>query len=128
MERAPELEGERYKIYPARDERILGTVRKIVRGLSHFHGIQSAIRDDHVVADVMRSPLPDEIVDAMRYHHAEPDVLQYAFISLGVGHDIRSHWILRFFERTSFVVAHFGSSEAAAQSATTALENGINRD
>lgn len=114
MEPVPELGGERYKIYPARDERILRTVRKIVRGLAHFHGIQSAIRDNEIVADVMRYTLPDETIEAMQYHHAEPDVLQYAFVNLGAGPDVRSLWILRFFERTSFVAVHFGSSTAAA--------------
>jgi hypothetical protein len=50
-----QVEGlKRWMIYPARDERVLRVLRKIVRGLSHFHGVGSAVPEERVWVNVHR--------------------------------------------------------------------------
>lgn len=44
---------QRWKICPGKDERVMRVIRKIIRGLSHFHGVESAVQDDRVWADVL---------------------------------------------------------------------------
>lgn len=103
MEPAVGYDGDRYMIYPARDARVLKTVRKIVRGLSHYHNLLSPVNDDQVFADVKRSAFPEDIVNSFNYQHAEPDIMQYGFMTLEGDPHLHSVWVLQFFERTTFV-------------------------
>lgn len=105
MEPADGHNRDRYMIYPARDARVLKTVRKIVRGLSHYHNLMSPVSDDHVFADIKRSALPEAAVNSFVFHHAEPDILRYGFMTLEGDPDLHSVWVLQFFERTTFIAA-----------------------
>lgn len=109
MRPAPDVGPNRHRIYPADDPRVLGTVRKIIRGLSRHHGLNYPVSDGQVFADILRQPIPDEIVAAMEHRSAEPDVLEYAYLHVNDPESLLSGWSLRFFQRTSFVGLVFAS-------------------
>jgi hypothetical protein len=95
-------QGERHMVYPGRDERVLRIVRKVVRGLCHYHELLSTpVLDEQVWADVQKFEIAPEFLTEMISAHVEEDVLQYRF---GVieDPDIHSCWLLQFFTRTPF--------------------------
>jgi hypothetical protein len=94
-------QGERHMVYPGRDERVLRIVRKVVRGLCHYHKLLSPVFDEQVWADVQKFEIPPEFLKEMTSAHVEEDVLQYRF-SVIEHPDIHSCWLLRFFVRTPF--------------------------
>lgn len=94
----------RWMIYPGRDDRVRRVVRKIVRGLSHFHAVESAVSEDRVWADVLKYRIPEEFVRATRFRHREADVFEYWYEAYGEG-DLSAVWCLRFFERRVLVAA-----------------------
>lgn len=104
-------EGERHMIYPAKDDRVLRIVRKIIRGLCHHHNLLSPVHDSQVLADIQRFEVPPEFLADMTHCHAEEDVLQYQF---GVTDEpeIHSGWLLNFFGRTPFFCIVFRSVDA----------------
>jgi hypothetical protein len=94
-------EGPRHMVYPARDERVMRIVRKVIRGLSRHHELPWPVQDGQIFADVQRFEAPPEIVGTMTSAHAEEDVLQYQFASADP--DMHSLWLLRFYKRATFV-------------------------
>jgi hypothetical protein len=91
-----------FMVYPSKDTRIVRVVRKIVRGLCHFHRVATAVDEQRVWVDVLRCKVPDEFLEHMPILHCEPDIFQYRYNVLNeVG--IHSWWLLTFFERTTFV-------------------------
>jgi hypothetical protein len=102
--RPVEIGGEtRYKIYPAEDPRCLRVARKIVRGLSYHHRLRWPVADREVWADVLRFPIPSELLDELALEHRELDVFQYRY-TMETGHPlIESAWHLTFFERLTFI-------------------------
>jgi hypothetical protein len=104
-------EGDRYMIYPAKDERVLRVVRKIVRGLCHYHRLLSPVPDEQVLADIQQFEFSREILAETISGHAEEDVLQYRF---GVVDEpeIHSGWFLRFFRRVGFFCIVYRSTDA----------------
>lgn len=107
MRPAPDVGLNRYRIFPAQDSRILGSVRKVVRGLTFHHGLDRRVTDGRVFADVARFPVPAEIADAMQYSTAEPDVLDYGYLVLTDTPGVTCAWHLRFFSRTHFIAITF---------------------
>ncbi len=103
MRPAPDVGPGHYRIYPADDPRVLRIVSKIIRGLAHYHGVHDVVLDGQVFADVMRHPIPEEIVAAMTHNSAEPNILQYGYLALDEPPGLISAWLLRFYQRTSFV-------------------------
>ena len=63
-------DGERHMIYPAKDERVLRIVRKVVRGLCHHHKLLSPVHDGQVMADIQRFLVPPELLSLMTVAHA----------------------------------------------------------
>jgi hypothetical protein len=96
------VEGERHMIYPGRDPRVLRIIRKIVRGLSHHHGLLSPVCEGQVWADVQQYVVPPEFDSLMTQAHAEADVLAYRYTVLDDDAAFHSCWVLRFFDRTPF--------------------------
>ncbi len=113
-------EGERYMIYPAKDERVLRIVRKTVRGLCHHHGLLSPVKDEQVWADIQRFEVPTEFLAEMTSAHADEDVLQYRY---GVVDEpeIHSSWLLNFYGRTPFHCIVFRSLAARIQFEATSV-------
>lgn len=94
----------RLMIYPARDERVLRVVRKVVRGLAYFHGLGTIASDQRVWTDILKYRFPDDLLESVTFHHREPDVFQYWFEAYKDG-EISSVWFLRFFETREFIAA-----------------------
>lgn len=122
MRPAPDAGLDQYRIFPAEDDRVLRIIRKIIRGLSHHHGLGSALKDGQVFADVMRYAVPEDVIAAMSHFAAEPDVLQYGVLSLTSQPGVASVWLLRFFRRTSFVGFVYESEEVVRQPAQPHIE------
>jgi hypothetical protein len=107
-------DGERHMIYPAKDERVLRCVRKIVRGLCHHHGLGSPVYDGQVLADIQRFEVPPQFLAEMTHAHVEEDVLQYRYGVVDEP-DIHSGWLLTFFGRAPFFCIVFRSLDARAR-------------
>jgi hypothetical protein len=98
-----EVDGQlRYKVYPGEDPRVVRVLKKIVRGLSHHHGIETAVPEARVWADVMKFPLLDEFLSEMIYQHREPDIAEYRY-AIVRDKGIASAWLITFFERVPFI-------------------------
>lgn len=105
-------EGARHKVFPADDPRVMRVVRKVVRGLCHYHGLLSPALDSQVKADVQRFALEPNIVEEMVFTHAEKEVIQYGFVATEDHENFHSFWALRFFNRVPFVCLIYRSPEA----------------
>lgn len=118
-----EVAGEhRHIIYPARDQRVLRIVRKVVRGLCHHHGLLSPVTDGQIFADTQRFAIPDQFVGSMTSAHAEADILEYKF-GLVEEEDLHSGWLLTFYERTRFLCLVFRSEAARRRAAVASLSH-----
>lgn len=96
---------QRWMVYPARDESVLRVLKKVViRGLSHFHGLESAVPDERVWVDVMRYRIPDYLLSETKFLHREADICEYWYESYGEG-ELSSVWFLRLFEKREFVAS-----------------------
>lgn len=93
---------DRHMIYPAKDERIVRIVRKIVRGLSHYLGVEQNINEDRVFTDVLKTPFPEGIGDEWESFECVPEIFKcwYHFYNDA---EISSLWLLRFFEKRYFL-------------------------
>jgi len=94
--------GNRHMVYPAQDERFMRVIRKIVRGLCHYHNVLSPVPDSRVSADVLKYIVPQEFLDEMSPYHREQDIFEYRFQVLNEP-EIHSVWLLTFFERRKFI-------------------------
>ena len=94
----------RYKVYPGQDQRVIRVVKKVVRGLSHYHRIMSAVPESLVWVDVMKYRVPEQFLNEMIYHHREPDIAEYRY-AVSADQDIQSFWLITFFERVIFIGA-----------------------
>ena len=105
MEPVQTPEGQRYKVYPSRDERVLRVVRKIVRGLCHFHKIDTAVADGRVKVERLSYRPPPEILSRMKYDHREVDIAEYWYIVWGDDETtpVLATILLSFYERTPFI-------------------------
>ena len=100
----------RMKIYPARDPRVRDVIRKIVVGLSSFHGIENALRTDRIFVDVLRFVVPGDYLASLLHEEPEPGVVEYWY-SVEPEPGVRSLWIPRFYGRTAFVALVSGSCD-----------------
>jgi hypothetical protein len=91
-------------VYPARDERVVRILKKNVRGLSHFHEIESAIAEERVWVDVLKYRIPEELSATVTFQQVERDVFEYWHEKCEDG-EYCSLWLLRFFERRMFVAS-----------------------
>ena len=101
----------RYMIYPGQDARVLRIIKKVVRGLAHYHRVETAIPESRITADVLKFKIPDVVSRSIQYQHREADISQYWYDS--PKHDeFSSIWLLKFFERRSFIafVSHVEGS------------------
>ena len=64
-------------VFPAKDERVMRVVRKVIRGLCYYHRVISPISDQRIWADVLKYPVPQEFLDEMGYAHRENDIVEY---------------------------------------------------
>lgn len=98
------IEGPIYKIYPANNPEIMLVIRKIIRGLCHYHGIATAVSDKRVWADILKYQIPPYLKENMKWFHIGPELLEYAYeITNDKELNIHSAWYLRFYEQRKFV-------------------------
>jgi hypothetical protein len=98
-----EVDGKgRHMIYPGKDPRVLRVIRKIVRGLSHHHGLGTAIPDEQVWADILTFAIPEKVITELTLRHVETDIVEYYFDATPRP-PVHSTWFLRFFDRRPFV-------------------------
>jgi hypothetical protein len=93
---------QRWMIYPGKDTRVVRVLRKIIRGLSSFHGVESQIEESRVWVDVLNYPIPDYLIEGEMFHHREEDILTYWYQSVEED-ELRSIWFLKFFDRRTFI-------------------------
>lgn len=93
---------DRWMIYPAHDSRVMRIIRKIIRGLSHHHRIETALPEIRITAEVMRYKIPEGLEEELHFHHREADIIEYWYNVYEDG-PTTSSWLLRFFERRVFV-------------------------
>lgn len=104
------VEGEpRSMIYPGRHDRVLRVLRKIVRGLSHYHDVETAVTEDRVWVDVLKYQIPPELAEEVQFQHREPDVFQYWYEHCDPKEELSSVWLLKFFETRLFIAGVSGS-------------------
>ena len=94
--------GERWAVYPGRDERVMRIVRKVIRGLCHYHRIMSPVSDRRIWTDILRYRVPPEFLNEMEHHHREKDIAEYRYQILDEP-PIHSAWLITFFERRTFI-------------------------
>jgi hypothetical protein len=102
---------DRHMVYPARDERVMRIVRKVVRGLCHHHQLLSPVLDGEVWADHHRYEIPPAILAGMTGGHVEEDIFDYKYMVIDDA-ELHSAWLLRFFQRVGFMCLVFQSIEA----------------
>lgn len=102
MQPVETADGPRHMVYPARDERVMRIIRKIVRGLCYHHSVMSPVQDQQVWADVLKDVIPSEFLGEMTYHHLEKDIFEYRYAVLDEP-EIHSAWLLTFFEHRTFI-------------------------
>jgi hypothetical protein len=107
-------EGPRYAVYPAEDKRVTRVIRKVIRGLCHYHHVMSPVREQQVWADVLKWEVPQRLLQELIYQHREEDIVQYWY---GVLDDqlIHSVWLLTFFERCTFIGAVFRAEDVSPE-------------
>lgn len=97
-------EGPRHKVYPANDPMVMLVVKKIIRGLCHYHGIATAVRDQRVWADVLRYPIPSNLRQNLNWSHVGPKFFEYGYEATNDKEsNIHSAWCLKFYEQREFV-------------------------
>jgi len=96
--------GNNYKIYPGKDERVIRIVKKVIRGLSHYHEIMTAVPESLVWANILRFEIQENFLAEMDFSHREEDIVRYRYQILNdYEHNIYSAWIITFLDRVPFV-------------------------
>ena len=88
-------------IYPANDNNFNLILRRIIRGLSHFHGVESAISDDRVYCNVMKYAVPPEFQRSFTWNEIYLDFCRYGFVKVNE-QNIASFWLIKFSKQVEF--------------------------
>jgi hypothetical protein len=115
-------QGVQHWVYPGSDERVMRVVRKVIRGLSHHHGILTPVSDEQIWAGIQRYQVPPAFLEEMAPRHAESDIIQYRYGLTSDDPFLSSCWLLKFYERTPFFGVVFRSVEAMRQADAETLE------
>jgi hypothetical protein len=93
-----------YKIYPGQDERVIRIVKKVIRGLSHYHEIMTAVPESLVWVSILKFQIQENFLDEMVWSHREEDIVRYGYQILNdYEYNICSAWIITFLGRVPFV-------------------------
>jgi hypothetical protein len=97
-------DGLRHMVYPARDPKVMLVVRKIIRGLFHYHKLGTAVAETHVWADVLKYLIPPDLKERLNWFHLGRDFVEYGFEATENPElNVRSAWYLRFYGQREFV-------------------------
>jgi hypothetical protein len=98
-----QLEGkDRLIIFPGQDVRVVRIIKKIVRGLSHFHEIDSAVDEKRIHVAIHDSELSEGTLEPDDFSRSYPGIVRY-FYKKDATTDSKPVWILTFFDRLTFV-------------------------
>ena len=95
MKPVENLGNERYKIYPADNKGFNLILRRIVRGLAHYHELGTAIADSRVTCGTMLWEVPPAFEKDFTWHKIDTDFIAYAYAKLDEP-ELHSFWLLRF--------------------------------
>jgi hypothetical protein len=95
--------GEETKLYPVSIENIHIVVRKMVRGLCHWHKLGTQVKDHQVlVVGQYENQLPAD-AQAVEFNHV-PGVFRYSYFHRHIEADVfHVTWLLTFYEALSFI-------------------------
>jgi len=93
--------GKREKIFPATDSRFNLVLRRIVRGLCHYHEFDSAVEDRRVICDVMKFQVPEAFEPDFTWHEISPNFFRYGY-SIVEDDPLQSFWLLQFAQHIEF--------------------------
>jgi hypothetical protein len=98
-----QLEGQdRLIIFPGQDERVIRIIKKIVRGLSHFHEIESAVNEKRIHVVIHDSELSEGTLEPGDFSRSYPGIVRYSYKNDDTT-ELKPVWILTFFDRLTFV-------------------------
>jgi len=78
-----------------------GILRRIIRGLCHYHEFSSAIVDDRILCDVMRYFVPEAFQPEINWHEIAPEFYQYGYSILDDEH-LHTFWLIQFSKHIEF--------------------------
>jgi hypothetical protein len=97
-------DGIQVMLFPSEDSRVNLVVRKIVRGLCHYHKLGTAIADRRVVVDSHRETIPPGFYARFVEFDLGEDFCQYAFCDMRTDAcKFHSVWVFCFYGHCKFV-------------------------
>ncbi|MCI0738461.1 MAG: hypothetical protein L0Y72_05410 [Gemmataceae bacterium] len=96
-------DGEVSKLFPGSIESIHIVVRKMVRGLCHWHKLGTQVKDHQVLVLGQFENQPPADAKAVEFNHL-PGVFRYSYFSRHLETDVfHVTWLLTFYEAVSFI-------------------------
>lgn len=96
-------ESEESKLYPGSIENIHIVVRKMVRGLCHWHKLGTQVKDHHVLVLGQYENHPPADAQAVEFNHVS-GVFRYSYFHRHLEADVfHVTWLLTFYEAVSFI-------------------------
>lgn len=99
---------QRHMVYPYKDRRVNLVLRKIVRGLSAYHGLGECIPDEHVWVGYAPAVLPTELLS----YNLGDGFFKYGIALFDDEIELCSGWLFRFYENREFLGIVAKSAEA----------------
>ena len=105
--------GLRHMVYPYKDPRVNLVLRKIVRGLSAYHGLGKTIPDENVWVGYPPDNLPNPIREKVLSHSLGDTFVQYGYELFDDEIEIQSGWLIRFYGSRDFmgIISKFGDAK-----------------
>lgn len=105
--------GPRHMVYPYKDPRVNLVLRKIVRGLSAYHGLGETIPDENVWAGYVPDKLSYPIRNEMLHYNLGDTFVQYGYALFDDEIGIQSGWLIRFYGSRDFmgIISKFGDAK-----------------
>jgi hypothetical protein len=95
--------GEDLRLFPHRSEKVNLVVKKMVRGLCHYHGLATQVHDQAILANPFPNSPPDHVKSVVEFNYL-PGVFRYSYFSVHLQpQKIHLHFLLTFYERVSFL-------------------------
>ena len=95
--------GYRHMVYPYKDPRVNLVLRKIVRGLSAYHGIMTSVSDEQVWVGYVPNMLPESVRDEMLVYNLGEDFVRYGIALFDDEIEMQSGWLFRFYGSRDFL-------------------------
>lgn len=96
-------DGEVAKLFPGSIENVHIIVRKMVRGLCHWHNLGTQVKDHQVLSLGQFENQPPADAKAVEFNHL-PGVFRYSFFHRHLEEEtFHVTWLLTFYEQVSFI-------------------------